>query len=233
MALVNKAFNWNVSVKCCCSTFKDLLPQSSSSAAACQQNVAARQFLLQFFRQRRRFFAASVVGPLNTQIMTEHQIEIDLNRCLCVHSLLQLVDVSLQTILYSRGIIPEPFQNMGRNDSQKVQEFLVLYQKVCHAWSSNGRFYSILILGRWSTQVGLSILQPRCSRRSVGGLRKHSLCTFGYFSDRRTALPIAWRHGFAAGRQITQQINLFNFLWNAVTKVCSQNWISLSNLPSF
>jgi hypothetical protein len=66
-----------------------------------------------------------------TSATMEHHIEIDLNKCLCVHSLLQLVDVSLQTILYSRGMIPEPYASLSTNESPKSQQFLDLYGKVC------------------------------------------------------------------------------------------------------
>jgi hypothetical protein len=60
----------------------------------------------------------------------EHTFDIDFERCLCIHSLLQLVDVSLQTILYIRGVIPEPFSMIDSDPSPKMEQFRETYKKV-------------------------------------------------------------------------------------------------------
>jgi hypothetical protein len=86
----------------------------------------------------------------------EHQIEIDLNRCLCVHSLLQLVDVSLQTILYDHRMINEPYSSLSKNDSPKSRQFFDLYGKV-----SMHKCLLILdyqILGHRNSQICIPII---------------------------------------------------------------------------
>lgn len=37
---------------------------------------------------------------------------ISLDRCLCVHSMSQIIDITIRTILFQRGIIQEPMSSL-------------------------------------------------------------------------------------------------------------------------
>lgn len=58
------------------------------------------------------------------------EISIDFGRCLCVHSMLQMVDINLQLISFSRGFIPVTFQQLSKDTSPKAQGFQEVYTKV-------------------------------------------------------------------------------------------------------
>ncbi|KAI6239976.1 hypothetical protein M3Y99_00511800 [Aphelenchoides fujianensis] len=85
----------------------------------------------------------------------EHRIEINLDRCLCIHSLLQMLDLSLQAILYDRRIIPEPYHRLkGSQDTKGAQKFCDAYEKLTKTLQSTFRSYNrelieeiVLILG--------------------------------------------------------------------------------------
>lgn len=59
------------------------------------------------------------------------RVEVELNRCVCIHSLSQVVDIALQVLLYQRQIIPEPVQFLLNSTScQKTEKFRSVYNEV-------------------------------------------------------------------------------------------------------
>lgn len=58
------------------------------------------------------------------------RVDIELQRCVCIHSLSQIVDITLQVLLYQRRIIPLPVQNLLIETNQKSDKFKNLYQEV-------------------------------------------------------------------------------------------------------
>uniref|UniRef100_A0A183BKB8 TPR_REGION domain-containing protein n=1 Tax=Globodera pallida TaxID=36090 RepID=A0A183BKB8_GLOPA len=57
-------------------------------------------------------------------------LRIDLKRCPCIHSLSQLVDVTLQSLLYQRQMIPEPASSLLRGSTATAEQFKMTYPKV-------------------------------------------------------------------------------------------------------
>ena len=53
---------------------------------------------------------------------------ISLDRCLCVHSMSQIVDIVIQSLLFQRGIIQEPIQQLRRLEPNNRN--LLKYQSV-------------------------------------------------------------------------------------------------------
>uniref|UniRef100_A0A914I8Z3 Uncharacterized protein n=1 Tax=Globodera rostochiensis TaxID=31243 RepID=A0A914I8Z3_GLORO len=60
----------------------------------------------------------------------ESTVIIDLKRCPCIHSLSQLVDVTLQSLLYQRQMIPEPVSTLLRGSTPVAEQFKRTYPKV-------------------------------------------------------------------------------------------------------
>jgi hypothetical protein len=58
------------------------------------------------------------------------RLEIPLERCLCIHSLSQVVDITIQLLLYQRQFIPEPANFILQSDSERSQIFKDVYEKV-------------------------------------------------------------------------------------------------------
>lgn len=58
------------------------------------------------------------------------QVNIELERCVCIHSLSQIVDITLQVLLYQRRIIPLPVQNLLIESNKKSAKFKNSYQEV-------------------------------------------------------------------------------------------------------
>lgn len=59
------------------------------------------------------------------------RVEIGLDRCVCIHSLSQVVDIALQVLLYQREIIPEPVQFLlSSTNCQKTEKFRYAYNEV-------------------------------------------------------------------------------------------------------
>lgn len=58
--------------------------------------------------------------------------EIEIGRCLCIHSQLQAVDILLQSLLYQRGIVPSVVIHLlSAPESQPEVRFVDAYTKVC------------------------------------------------------------------------------------------------------
>ncbi|KHN88148.1 Uncharacterized protein C41D11.5 [Toxocara canis] len=58
-------------------------------------------------------------------------LEVDVGRCLCVHSSFQAVDVAFQSILYKRGFAPAPFSQVTAcAESRDEQTFVAQYNKI-------------------------------------------------------------------------------------------------------
>lgn len=57
-------------------------------------------------------------------------VEIALDRCVCIHSISQIVDIVLQVLLYQRRLIPEPVQNLLVDSAQNSIRFKDVYQEV-------------------------------------------------------------------------------------------------------
>lgn len=60
------------------------------------------------------------------------KLDVGLDRCLCIHSQSQLIDIVLQVLLYQRKIIPEPVQYLLEVQDQKSQSFRTTYEQVYH-----------------------------------------------------------------------------------------------------
>ncbi|KAL3079767.1 hypothetical protein niasHS_014049 [Heterodera schachtii] len=60
----------------------------------------------------------------------DSSVRIDLKRCPCIHSLAQLVDVTLQSLLYQRQMIPEPASTLLHGCTPVADQFRDTYQKV-------------------------------------------------------------------------------------------------------
>ncbi|KAE9548566.1 hypothetical protein FO519_008217, partial [Halicephalobus sp. NKZ332] len=54
---------------------------------------------------------------------------ISLDRCLCIHSMSQIVDIVIQSLLFQRGIIQEPIHQMRRLEPNNRN--LLKYQSIC------------------------------------------------------------------------------------------------------
>ncbi|KAL3082415.1 hypothetical protein niasHT_038481 [Heterodera trifolii] len=59
----------------------------------------------------------------------DSSVRIDLKRCPCIHSLAQLVDVTLQSLLYQRQMIPEPASTLLHGCTPVADQFRDTYQK--------------------------------------------------------------------------------------------------------
>ncbi|KAI6222834.1 hypothetical protein M3Y95_00935700 [Aphelenchoides besseyi] len=90
----------------------------------------------------------------------EQQIDINFDRCLCIHSLLQMLDVSLQTIFYDRGIIPEPYSLMQQNESNAAQKFCSSYRKLTETLRSTFRSHNRKIIEEVVVALGNTSYMP-------------------------------------------------------------------------
>ncbi|KAI6181568.1 hypothetical protein M3Y98_00842900 [Aphelenchoides besseyi] len=90
----------------------------------------------------------------------EQQIEINFDRCLCIHSLLQMLDVSLQTIFYDRGIIPEPYSLMQQNESNAARKFCSSYRKLTETLRSTFRSHNRKIIEEVVVALGNTSYMP-------------------------------------------------------------------------
>ncbi|KAI1717807.1 protein cmt-1 [Ditylenchus destructor] len=61
------------------------------------------------------------------------KLDVELDRCLCIHSQSQLIDIVLQVLLYQRKIIPEPVQYLLEVQDQKSQSFRTTYEQIKEA----------------------------------------------------------------------------------------------------
>ncbi|VDK46971.1 unnamed protein product [Anisakis simplex] len=60
-----------------------------------------------------------------------NNIELDVSRCLCVHSSFQAIDIAIQSILYKRGFVPTLISQISTcADSRKEQAFAIQYNKM-------------------------------------------------------------------------------------------------------
>uniref|UniRef100_A0A915BPY0 Uncharacterized protein n=1 Tax=Parascaris univalens TaxID=6257 RepID=A0A915BPY0_PARUN len=58
-------------------------------------------------------------------------LEVDVGRCLCVHSSFQAIDVAIQSILYQRSFVPALVSQIALYaDSRKEQTFAIQYNKI-------------------------------------------------------------------------------------------------------
>jgi len=55
---------------------------------------------------------------------------INLDRCVCVHSFSQIIDITIQLILYQREIVPEPVYLLLQRNSERIHNFKAIYSKV-------------------------------------------------------------------------------------------------------
>ncbi|CAD5211713.1 unnamed protein product [Bursaphelenchus xylophilus] len=60
----------------------------------------------------------------------ENKVQIDFGRCLCIHSMLQMVDVTMQIISFSRGFIPQTYQLLCRDESVPSRKFCENYSSI-------------------------------------------------------------------------------------------------------
>uniref|UniRef100_A0A7E4USR4 HORMA domain-containing protein n=1 Tax=Panagrellus redivivus TaxID=6233 RepID=A0A7E4USR4_PANRE len=58
-------------------------------------------------------------------------LTVNLDRCHCVHSMSQVVDVAIQSLLYLREVIPEPMQQLMQFDAE--HKVVVQYQRICES----------------------------------------------------------------------------------------------------
>ena len=66
---------------------------------------------------------------------------VSLNRCICVHSMAQIVDIIFQNLLYQHQFIPEPMQQLISNGSST--KAILEYHRVCLLYQF---FISVLLL---------------------------------------------------------------------------------------
>lgn len=52
-----------------------------------------------------------------------NNLDVDLSRCVCVHSMLQVVDQSLQILIYFRGLIPQTYAALEKEEDKDKDEF--------------------------------------------------------------------------------------------------------------
>ncbi|KAL7071917.1 hypothetical protein ACQ4LE_008352, partial [Meloidogyne hapla] len=90
-----------------------------------------------------------------------NSIDIDVNRCLCIHSTSQLVDISLQSLLYQRQIIPEPVSTLSKGDSHISQQFRRVYEKVAQILQKTFRSPNDKLISEFIILLGSAPYSPK------------------------------------------------------------------------
>lgn len=108
-------------------------------------------------------------------IMYGTVVDIDMKRYLCIHSVSQLVDITLQSLLYQRGLIPEPASTFRKGNSHASEQFTNTYTKVSRILTETFRTtnceqireFVILIGGTpYSPKEIYRIYVPMCKEQS-------------------------------------------------------------------
>uniref|UniRef100_A0A915N797 HORMA domain-containing protein n=1 Tax=Meloidogyne javanica TaxID=6303 RepID=A0A915N797_MELJA len=123
-----------------------------------------------------------------------NSIDIDVNRCLCIHSISQplwdpleedwekdlplgkislikskhftkiivkLVDITLQSLLYQRQIIPEPVLTLSKGDSYISQQFRSVYEKVAQILQKTFRSPNAKLISEFIILLGSAPYSPK------------------------------------------------------------------------
>ncbi|KAF7638127.1 hypothetical protein Mgra_00002355 [Meloidogyne graminicola] len=90
-----------------------------------------------------------------------NSIDIDVNRCLCIHSISQLIDITLQSLLYQRQIIPEPVSTLSKSDSHISQQFRIVYEKVTKILQNTFRSPNAKIISEFIILFGSAPYLPK------------------------------------------------------------------------
>lgn len=109
--------------------------------------------------------------------IVSYTMDISLGRCLCVHSLSQIVEIIIQLLLYQRRIVSEPVGNLLSSSAEKYALFRDNYENV--------QFYSLLLFVR----VNLYIQIRNCLRNVFCTENRFSLREFVILIGPFTYLP--------------------------------------------
>ncbi|CAK5066682.1 unnamed protein product [Meloidogyne enterolobii] len=90
-----------------------------------------------------------------------NSIDIDVNRGLCIHSISQLVDITLQSLLYQRQIIPEPVLTLSKGDSYISQQFRNVYEKVTQILQKTFRSPNAKLISEFIILLGSAPYSPK------------------------------------------------------------------------
>uniref|UniRef100_A0A915EPD5 Uncharacterized protein n=1 Tax=Ditylenchus dipsaci TaxID=166011 RepID=A0A915EPD5_9BILA len=89
------------------------------------------------------------------------QLDVELERCLCIHSLSQVIDITLQVLLYQRQIIPQPVQHFLEDTGRNAQSFKIAYENVKNIIRSTFRAENSLAIKEVAIIIGSTPYLPK------------------------------------------------------------------------